>query len=41
VLQFAEIGVVLLLFLVGLELEPRRCGRCAVRSSAWAPRKSW
>ncbi len=28
-------GVVLLLFLIGLELEPRACGPCAARSSGW------
>jgi glutathione-regulated potassium-efflux system ancillary protein KefC len=36
VAQVSELGVVLLLFLVGLELNPQRLGRCAARSSACA-----
>jgi glutathione-regulated potassium-efflux system ancillary protein KefF len=36
ILHFSEFGVVLLLFLIGLELEPRACGRCGGRSSAGA-----
>jgi CPA2 family monovalent cation:H+ antiporter-2 len=30
-MHFAEFGVVMMLFLVGLELSPRCCGRCAGR----------
>jgi hypothetical protein len=40
-LHFAEFGVVLMLFLVGLELEPRRLWACAGRSSAGAARRCW
>ena len=36
ILHFAEFGVVLMLFLIGLELEPARCGACAARCSAAA-----
>lgn len=28
--HFAEFGVVMMLFLVGLELEPKNCGKCAI-----------
>ena len=36
-LHFAEFGVVLFLFLIGLELRPKRsCGRCGAPSSASA-----
>jgi Kef-type K+ transport system membrane component KefB len=38
-LNFAEIGVVLLLFLIGLELEPRACGRCDTGPD-WVGRRS-
>ena len=31
ILQFAEIGVVLLLFIIGLDLEPENYGPCAGR----------
>ena len=36
VMHFAEFGVVLMLFLVGLELQPRACGPCARASSGSA-----
>ncbi len=39
-LHVAEFGVVLLLFLIGLELKPQRLWRCAARSSASAARRS-
>ncbi|GAL08917.1 glutathione-regulated potassium-efflux system protein KefB [Photobacterium aphoticum] len=35
ILHFAEFGVVLLLFLIGLELNRKSCGRCASRFWAW------
>jgi glutathione-regulated potassium-efflux system ancillary protein KefC len=41
ILHFAEFGVVLMLFLIGLELEPRACGACAGRSSAGAACRCW
>ncbi|MEI2687101.1 MAG: cation:proton antiporter [Cypionkella sp.] len=38
--HFAEFGVVLMLFLIGLELEPKRaCGTCATSCWAWAARR--
>lgn len=36
ILTFAEIGVVLMLFIIGLELDPKRLGRCAPRYLAVA-----
>jgi glutathione-regulated potassium-efflux system protein KefB len=40
-LHAAEIGVVLFLFIIGLEMEPRRYGPCGATSSGWAsPRSS-
>jgi Kef-type K+ transport system membrane component KefB len=35
-LHVAELGVVLFLFIIGLEMEPRACGRSGARSSGSA-----
>lgn len=40
ILHFAEIGVVLMLFVIGLELIPNGCGNCVPRCSA-AGRCRW
>ena len=34
--HFAEFGVVLMLFLIGLELDPKRSGLCGTVCLAWA-----
>jgi Kef-type K+ transport system membrane component KefB len=36
ILHFSEFGVVMMLFVIGLELEVERCGRCAPTCSAAA-----
>ncbi len=41
ILHIGELGVVFLLFIIGLETSCRASGRCAGRSSASAPRRSW
>ena len=38
--HFAEFGVVMMLFLIGLELDPVRCGTCGTGSSGSAGRRS-
>ena len=40
IMHFAEIGVVLMLFVIGLELDRSACGACAARCSA-AARCRW
>jgi glutathione-regulated potassium-efflux system ancillary protein KefC len=40
IMHFAELGVVLMLFVIGLELEPKRLWACAARSLA-AARCRW
>ena len=40
ILHFAEFGVVLLLFVIGLELQPSRLWVCGTPSSAREPRRS-
>jgi len=39
ILHFAEIGVVLLMFIIGLELQPAACGYCEDRFLVLAPPK--
>ena len=36
ILHTAELGVVMFLFVIGLEMRPRICGACARKSSGWA-----
>ena len=37
ILHFSELGVVFLMFIIGLELNPSKLWSCGVRSSAPAP----
>ena len=39
ILHFAELGVVMFLFIIGLELRPQNSGRCEGRSSGWGWRR--
>ncbi len=39
ILHFSELGVVFLMFIIGLELNPASCGRCAVLSLVSVPRR--
>ena len=41
ILHFAEFGVVLLLFVIGLELHRPASGSCGTPFSPQAPRRSW
>ena len=41
ILTFAEIGVVLMLFIIGTSWIPSGCGRCAPRCSAAAAFRWW
>lgn len=41
ILHFSEFGVVLLLFLIGLELNPKKLCRCASLFWGWAVARWW
>ena len=41
ILHFAELGVVLLLFVIGLELQPSRLWVLRKPCSGWAARRCW
>ena len=40
ILHVAELGVVMFLFIIGLEMRPSHLWGCGGRSSAWAPCRS-
>jgi glutathione-regulated potassium-efflux system protein KefB len=39
ILHFSELGVVFLMFIIGLELNPLNCGSSDALSLAWVPRR--